>query len=223
METKRIFLVEDHSSFRQSLAMMFGMEDDFEVAGQAGSLAEARKAFAKIGDDVNLGVLDLNLPDGEGMDLIAEFREKNPDFTALILTASLDRAEHARAVEAGAGAVLHKATDLDEIVDSLKRLSAGEPLIPPEELVEMIRLASHDREQERKVKENIERLTKREIQVLEALSDGKSNKDIAGYLHMSVDTERTHMVNILNKLGAHSRLQALVFAARYGIVEIKRR
>ncbi|CAN5601109.1 response regulator transcription factor [soil metagenome] len=224
VKTKRIFLVEDHSSFRQSLAMMFDMEDGFEVAGQAGSLAEARKVASKLAeDDIDLGVLDLNLPDGEGMDLIAEFRERNPEFAALILTASLDRAEHARAVEAGAGAVLHKAADLDEIVEYLKRLSEGETLIPPEELVEMIRLANQDREQERKVKENIERLTRREIQVLEALSDGLSNKGIAEYLHMSVDTERTHMVNILNKLGAHSRLQALVFAARYGIVEIKRR
>jgi DNA-binding NarL/FixJ family response regulator len=224
VKTKRIFLVEDHSSFRQSLAMMFDMEDGFEVAGQAGSLAEARKVASKLAeDDIDLGVLDLNLPDGEGMDLIAEFRERNPEFAALILTASLDRAEHARAVEAGAGAVLHKAADLDEIVEYLKRLSEGETLIPPEELVEMIRLANQDREQERKVKENIERLTRREIQVLEALSDGLSNKGIAEYLHMSVDTERTHMVNILNKLGAHSRLQALVFAARYGLVEIKRR
>lgn len=223
VETKHIFLVEDHSSFRQSMALMFDLEEDFEVVGQAGSLAEARKLFAKLGEDVDLGVLDLNLPDGEGMDLIAEFREANPQFAALVLTASLDRKEHARAIEAGAGAVLHKATDLDDIVDALKRLSAGENLIPPEELLEMVRLANQDREQERKVRENIERLTKREIQVLEALSDGRSNKDIAEYLHMSVDTERTHMVNILNKLGAHSRLQALVFAARYGIVDIKRR
>jgi DNA-binding NarL/FixJ family response regulator len=206
------------------MAMMFGMEDGFEVVGQAGSLAEARKVASKLADDeINLGILDLNLPDGEGMDLISELRERNPEFAALVLTASLDRAEHARAVEAGAGAVLHKTADLDEIVDSLKRLSAGETLIPPEEVVEMIRLASQDREHERKIKENIERLTKREIQVLEALSEGLSNKGIAEYLHMSVDTERTHMVNILNKLGAHSRLQALVLAARYGIVDIKRR
>ncbi len=205
------------------MAMMFGMEEGFEVAGQAGSLAEARKAASTVGDGIDLGILDLSLPDGEGTDLIAELREMNPEFAALVLTASFDRTEHARAIEAGAGAVLHKSADLDEIVDSLKRLSTGETLIPTGELVEMIRLASQDREQEHKVKENIERLTRREIQVLRALSDGKSNKEIAEHLHMSVDTERTHMVNILNKLGAHSRLQALVFAARYGIVDIKRR
>lgn len=223
VETRRIFLVEDHSSFRQSMALIFGMEDDFEIVGQAASLGEARKAVSKLGEEVDLGIFDLNLPDGEGMDLISEFREHNPDFAALVLTASLDRAEHARAVEAGASGVLHKASDLDEIVDSMRRIASGEMLISSEELVEMIRLASQDRDQERKVKENIERLTKREVQVLKALAEGKSNKAIAEYLHMSVDTERTHMVNILNKLGAHSRLQALVFAARYGIVEIKRR
>ncbi|MGH3089809.1 MAG: response regulator transcription factor [Rubrobacteraceae bacterium] len=220
MKTQRIFLVEDHASFRQSMSLMFDMEEGFEVVGEAGSLAEARKALGRI--EVDLGVLDLNLPDGEGMDLIADFREENPEFAALILTASLERSEHARAVEAGAAAVLHKTADLDEIVDSMKRIAAGETLISSNELVEMVRIAGQDREQERKVRENIERLTRREVQVLGALADGKSNKEIAETLHMSVDTERTHMVNILNKLGTHSRLQALVFAARHGIVEIKR-
>lgn len=218
----RIILVEDHSSFRQSMAIMFGLEDDFEVIGEADSLSEARKLLRRLKAGVDLAILDLDLPDGEGTDLIAPFREKNPEFAALVLTASLDPEEHARAIEAGASAVLHKTADLDEIVDSMRRLAAGEALMSPEEIVDMIRLATHSREEERRLQESMERLTKREIQVLRALAVGKSNKEIADDLHMSVDTERTHMVNILSKLGAHSRLQALVFATRHGIVEIQR-
>jgi two-component system nitrate/nitrite response regulator NarL len=84
----------------------------------------------------------------------------------------------------------------------------------------MLRLAGESREEEREARARIGQLTRREIQVLEALAGGLTNKEIAERLHMSVDTERTHMMNILNKLGVHSRLQALLFAARYGLIEL---
>ena len=102
--TQRILLVEDHASFRQTLAFIFDGEPGFEVVAQAGTLAEAREVMA--GLEADLGVIDLSLPDGEGVELIWELRERNREFAALILTASLDKAEHARAVEAGAGASL---------------------------------------------------------------------------------------------------------------------
>jgi DNA-binding NarL/FixJ family response regulator len=216
---QRLLLVEDHASFRQTLAFVFDQQPDFEVVAQAGSLAEARREMG--GREADLGVIDLSLPDGEGVELIEGLREANPLFAALVLTASLDRAEHARAIEAGAAGVLHKSADLDEILDATRRLAAGETLISPEELVEMLRLAGQDREEEREARARIEQLTPREMQVLKALGEGLSNKEIAERLHMSVDTERTHMMNILNKLGVHSRLQALLFAARYGLVELR--
>jgi len=215
---QRLLLVEDHASFRQTLALVFDQEADFEVVAQAGSLAEARQVMR--GCEADLGVIDLALPDGEGIELIEEMREANPLFAALVLTASVDRAEHARAVEAGAAGVLHKSADVDEIMDTTRRLAAGETLIPPEELVEMLRLAGQSREEEREARASIEQLTRRELEVLKALGEGLSNKEIAERLHMSVDTERTHMMNILNKLGVHSRLQALLFAARYGLIEL---
>jgi DNA-binding NarL/FixJ family response regulator len=216
---QRLLLVEDHASFRQTLAFVFDQQPDFEVVAQAGSLAEARREMGS--READLGVIDLSLPDGEGVELIEGLREANPLFAALVLTASLDRAEHARAIEAGAAGVLHKSADLDEILDATRRLAAGETLISPEELVEMLRLAGQDREEEREARARIEQLTPREMQVLKALGEGLSNKEIAERLHMSVDTERTHMMNILNKLGVHSRLQALLFAARYGLVELR--
>jgi len=216
---QRLLLVEDHASFRQTLALVFDQEPDFEVVAQAGTVAEARLVMAD--READLAVVDLSLPDGEGVELIEDLRESNPHFAALVLTASLDRAEHARAVEAGAAGVLHKSADVDEILDSTRRLAAGETLLSPEELVELLRLAGQSREEEREARVSIEQLTRREREVLLALSEGLSNKQIAERLHMSVDTERTHMMNILNKLGVHSRLQALLFAARHGLVELR--
>ena len=216
---QRLLLVEDHASFRQTLALVFEGEPDFEVVAQAGTVAEAREVM---GDrEVDLGVVDLSLPDGEGVELIEDLRQANPHFAALVLTASLDRAEHARAVEAGAAGVLHKSADMDQILDATRRLAEGETLLSPEELVELLRLAGQSREEEREARASIEQLTRREREVLLALTRGLSNKEIAEHLHMSVDTERTHMMNILSKLGVHSRLQALLFAARYGIVELR--
>jgi DNA-binding NarL/FixJ family response regulator len=216
---QRILLVEDHASFRQTLAFVFDQEPGFEVVAQAGTLAEARGEMD--GMVADLGVLDLSLPDGEGTELIGELREANPGFAALVLTASLDRAEHARAVEAGAAGVLHKSADVDAILDATRRLGDGETLLSEEELIGLLRLAGQNREEEVEARASIEQITPREKEVLRMLAEGLSNKEIAAKLHMSVDTERTHMMNILNKMGVHSRIQALVFAARYGLVEIR--
>ena len=216
---KRILLVEDHASFRQTLAFVFDQESEFEVVAQAGSLAEARQVMD--GLEVDLGVMDLSLPDGEGIELIKDLREANPHFAALVLTASLDRAEHARAAESGAAGILHKSAGVDEIMDATRRLGEGETLLSQEELIELLRLAGQYREEEREARASIEQITPREKEVLQALGEGLSNKEIAARLHVSVDTERTHMMNILNKLGVHSRLQALLFAARHGLVEIR--
>jgi DNA-binding NarL/FixJ family response regulator len=218
-EMQRLLLVEDHASFRQTLALVFDQEPDFEVVAQAGTVEEARQVMEN--READLAVVDLSLPDGEGVELIEELREANPLFAALVLTASLDRAEHARAVEAGAAGILHKSAEVDEILDAARGLAAGETLLSPEELVELLRIAGQSREEEREARASIEQLTRREREVLMALSEGLSNKQIAERLHMSVDTERTHMMNILNKLGVHSRLQALLFAARHGLVELR--
>jgi DNA-binding NarL/FixJ family response regulator len=118
---RRILLVEDHASFRQTLAFVFDQQREFEVVAQAGTLAEVRR---KMEDSVaDLAVIDLTLPDGEGTELIEELREANPDFAALVLTASLDRTEHARAVEAGAAGILHKSADVDAILDATRPCS----------------------------------------------------------------------------------------------------
>ena len=107
------------------------------------------------------------------------------------------------------------------MIRNARRVMAGETLISPEELVDMLVLAGQSREEEREARASLEQLTRREMQVLKALAEGLTNKEIAERLHMSVDTERTHMMNILSKLGVHSRLQALLSAARYGLIELR--
>ena len=216
----RILLVEDHASFRQALAFMFEGEEEFVVGGQAGSLAEARALLRKVPDGVDVAVVDLALPDGDGYGLIEELSSR-PGVMTLVLSASLEPARFARAVEAGASGVLHKSAAIGDIVDAVRRLRAGETLLSPTEVIEMLRMVSRKRQEEYEARRAIERLTPREKQVLEALAEGLDSKDIAEKLNITVETERTHMVNILGKLDVHSRLQALVFATRHGLVEIR--
>lgn len=217
----RIMLVEDHVSFRQALAFMFDREQEFEVVAQAGSLAEARQTLKELSGDVDIAVVDLGLPDGDGFELIEEFSSPNFRIATLVLSASLEPARFARAVESGAAGVLHKAAAISDIVDAVRRLNAGDALLSPAETIEMLRMVSRKRQEEYEVQKAIEKLTRREREVLQALGEGLDSKEIAEKLHVTIETERTHVVNILNKLGVHSRLQALVFAARSGIVYIR--
>lgn len=214
--TTRILLVEDHSSFRQALALILEREENFAVVGQASTLAEARD----MAEGVDVAVVDLALPDGSGTDLIRELHAEQPHLMSLVLSATLDQTQLARAIEAGAAGILHKSAAIDDIVGSVRRLKDGEAIISPNDVIAMLRLASREREKERQAQRSIERLTRREREVLQALAEGLDGKEIASKLHITAETERTHMVNILNKLGLHSRLQALIFAVRHGIVDI---
>jgi DNA-binding NarL/FixJ family response regulator len=168
----------------------------------------------------DVGVFDLGLPDGFGGDLIKDLRAANPRAQALVLSASQDRAEIARAVEAGAAGVMYKLAGLEEVVDAVRRLHAGETLLPLEEVVELLRFAGARKEKEYEASRSFARLTGRELEVLEALAEGLDADEIAARLHISSKTERNHVASILAKLGVHSRLQALVFAARHGVVQI---
>lgn len=219
-DSTRILLVEDHASFRQALAFMFERENEFVVTGQAGTLAEARAFVGKSQGTVDVAVIDLALPDGDGFELIEELSSR-PGVMTLVLSASLEPARFAQAVEAGASGVLHKSAAIGDIVDAVRRLKSGEALLSPAEVIEMLRMVSRKRQEEYEARVAIEKLTPREREVLQALAEGLDSKDIAEKLHITIETERTHMVNILNKLGVHSRLQALVFAARHGLVEIR--
>jgi DNA-binding NarL/FixJ family response regulator len=220
-ERTRILLVEDHVSFRQALAFMFERELDFEVVGQVGSVDEVRELPDGLLKDVEVAVVDLALPDGDGLELIEDLTSNEPQIMTLVVSASLESGRFARAIEAGAGGVLHKSTPIKDIIDAVRRLRAGEALLSSGEVIEMLRVVSREREEKREALQAIEKITSREREILRALAEGLESKEIAEKLNITVETERTHMVNILHKLGVHSRLQALVFAARHGLVEIR--
>jgi two-component system, NarL family, nitrate/nitrite response regulator NarL len=209
-----LLLVEDHAAFREALAFMLDREPDFTVVAQAATAAQA----AAVDRSWDIALADLSLPDGGGAPLVEALAERG---TVVVLTASASAGEHAAAYEAGAAGVVSKAAAMSEIIDVLRAVASGESLVDPAELVEILREARRYRQQRRESEELKQRLTPREREVLQALADGKSNREIADALFISVETQRTHMVNILNKLGAHSQLQALVVAVRNGIVSVE--
>jgi PAS domain S-box-containing protein len=193
----RVLLVEDHTAVREAIAAMFDRTSGFEVVGQASSLGEAR---AMLGD-VDVAVVDLGLPDGFGGDLIKELRDVNPQAQALVLSARLDRREMARAIESGAAATLDKTASLDEVVEAVRRLRAGETLVPLEEVVDLLRLAARERDREREDRQAVESLSPREREVLQLLAEGLGSSEIAERLCIS--------------------LRAVVFGVRHGIVKVR--
>jgi PAS domain S-box-containing protein len=213
----RVLLVEDHAAVREAIATAFRREPDFEVAGEAATLAEAREQL----DEVDVALVDLGLPDGDGSDLIAALREANPAAHAVVLSAGLDRSSIARAIERGAAGALAKSDRLPDVIDAVRRVSAGETLLPLEEVVELLRFASRERERELLDRRAIESLTSRELEILQLIADGCDSRQAASRLHISVRTQRNHVANVLGKLGVHSQLQALIFALRYQLVELR--
>jgi DNA-binding NarL/FixJ family response regulator len=121
IRTVRVMLVEDHAAFRQALAALLSHEPDLEVVAQAGSLAQARKM---LDTPLDVAILDLALPDGDGSDLIGELRQKNPGISVVVLSATIEAGHHEEVVKAGADAVLDKVASLSTIVEEVRRLAS---------------------------------------------------------------------------------------------------
>lgn len=216
----RILLIDDHTSTREPLAFMLEQEPDLSVVAQAGSLDEARRALAECGSAVDVAIVDLGLPDGSGEEFIPELRDASPDAMALVLTYFSERDRLARAVAAGASGILHKSAPVGEIVDGVRKLHAGEQLLSVAEVVEALQFVDQERRRDREASLLLQDLTARELEVLQALADGLSDREISDRFHVSPATVRTHVTSVLGKLGATSRLQALVQGVRHGVVKI---
>jgi DNA-binding NarL/FixJ family response regulator len=212
----RVLIVDDHASAREPLAVLLGLEPDLEVVGQAGSVAEATSMV----DRADLAIVDLGLPDGNGIELIDRFRGQFPERIVLVLTGETDLRVWAQAIEAGAAGVIHKAAPFDQVVAAVRAAAAGEMVHSPAEISEMLRIAARHRVEDRQAERVIASLTAREIEVLQALALGLSDKQIAVRLSVSPKTVRVHMANILDKLDRTSRLQALIFAVQHDIVRL---
>src|SRR5215204_5651688 len=119
---KRVLLVEDHAAFHEALTTLLNMEPDLEVVGQAGSLAEARAATAL--EEVDVAVVDVFLPDGNGVELVHELRRADPRLPIVILTGGVDPKLHSLALEAGADEVCLKAEGIEEIMKAIRGVAA---------------------------------------------------------------------------------------------------
>jgi DNA-binding NarL/FixJ family response regulator len=214
----RLLLVDDHAAFRLPLAIILEREPDLVVAAQAGLLAEARGALPEFAGLIDVALVDLQLPDGNGVEIVRDLRAANPQAQAIVLTADTEKLHHARAIEAGAVGVISKSAQPSEIVEAIRRVHAGETVQPAQEIIALLRLAGQERERTRDAQATLERLTPREREVLAALVEGLDNQAIAERLFISPDTARAHVVRVLAKLGVESRLQAAIFAIRHGIV-----
>ena len=139
----------------------------------------------------------------------------------MILTASKVRREIAQAIEAGATAVVHKSAHIEEIKQAVQQVARGASLVQHKDVIELLHGVRRDREREREAQAALAQLTPRERDVLQALSEGLSDKEIAQQLYVSTATARTHVASTLSKLGVHSRLQAVVFAASHGVIQIR--
>lgn len=203
----RIMLVEDHISFRQALAFILEREPEFDVVSQVGSLAEAREV-----EGIDVAIVDLALPDGHGVSLIQELRASGADVSVLVLSGSLDQTNSIMAVEAGADGVVDKLARLDEITGAVRRIRAGEAVVHQQGFFDMLR--------HRGLEADGDLLTPEEKEMVQALAEGLNSQEIADRLHIGVEEERARVVSILNKLGARSRLQAVVFAVQRGLVNM---
>jgi DNA-binding NarL/FixJ family response regulator len=164
-----------------------------------------------------VALVDLHLPDGNGVEIVSDLRVARWTGQTIVLTADTDKTHHAQAIEAGATCIINKSAQPSEIVDAIRRVHAREPVQSAQEIIALLRLAREEGERSREVQATLSQLTTREREVLAALADGLDNKAIAERLFISPDTARAHVVKVLGKLGVESRLQAAIFAIRHGI------
>ena len=212
----QVFIVDDHASYRNALAFMLGHQPDLTVVAEAGSLAVARALLTRTVVDVAL--VDLDLPDGYGLDLLPEFRETNPDAAVIVLSGSARPHSKAKAIAAGAVGFLHKESDVQMIMDAIRQVATGQPLISPREAMALMREAAHYEARGQAAHRILAQLTPRERDVLSEVVGGHGDQAIADRLHLSTTTVRSHVAQLLRKLEVHSRLQAALFAVRHGLV-----
>lgn len=205
----RVILVDDHDMVRRGLAVFLEAFDDLQLVGEAGSGAEALQLCAEIEPDVVL--MDLIMPEMDGVETTRAIRQNYPQTQVVALTSFKDDALVGAALGAGAIGYLLKNVSIDELAEAIRAARAGRPTLAPEAAQALIASArrpptpGHD-------------LTGREREVLALLVEGLNNPEIARRLGVSRSTIKTHVSNILSKLGAASRVEAVALALQHNLV-----
>jgi two-component system NarL family response regulator len=205
-ERIRIFVVEDHAVVRQGLIALLSSSLEIEVVGFAKDGQEAVERYTSLMPDVTL--MDLQMPGMSGVEAIQRIRRAVPAARFIVLTTFDGDEDIYRAMQAGAKAYLLKGVDMEELVDAIRTVNAGRGRIPSiiaEKLAQRV---------------GSEELSSREVEVLERIVAGRANKQIAGDLHISEATVKSHVNSLLGKLGASDRTHAAVLALQRGIVHL---
>jgi len=204
----RVFLLDDHEVVRRGLRELLEADDGLEVVGEAGTAQEAIARIPPTRPDV--AVLDVRLPDGDGIEVCREVRSSHPDIQCLILTSFTDDQALLQAILAGASGYVAKQLKGDDIVDAIRRIAGGQSLLDPAVTArarERLRAEPHQ-------DERVARLSAQERTILELIADGLTNRQIATELNLAEKTVKNYVSNLLSKMGMERRTQAAVYAAR---------
>lgn len=217
----RVLLVDDHAMVRQGLKSFLELTDEVEVVGEADNGMQALAQFEALQPDVTL--MDLVMPELDGIEATKHIRAKNTHAKILILTSFIEDEKVFPALEAGAQGYLLKDTSPDDLIQAIQSIHQGEsPLHPKVTKKLMSQLQKKPQAEEKQVSPDaaISSLTQREQEVLECLGRGYSNKDIASALYISLKTVKTHVSNVLAKLDVADRTQAAIYAIKHGLVPL---
>ena len=203
--TTRVFLLDDHEVVRRGLKELIEAEDDLEVVGEASTAGMALTGIAEHAPDV--AVLDVRLPDGNGVEVCREVRARDPRLGCLMLTSFADDEALFDAIMAGAAGYLLKDVRGQDVVDAIRRVAAGDSLLDPTLTGKVLeRLRRGDEEDPR-----LKSLTEQERRILSLIAEGLTNRQIADQLHLAEKTVKNYVSNLLAKLGMHRRTEAAVF------------
>jgi two-component system, NarL family, response regulator len=202
----RILIADDHELFREGLRVVLDLRADFEVVAEAANVAETVAAHARHHPDLTL--LDLQMPDGTGIDALKTIRKTQPDARVLMLTTYDGDEDIHRAMTAGASGYLLKSIPSKQLEAAIRAVIEGRQYLPP---------AVEERLAERAA---FQTLTARELEILALIARGLSNKDVARVLTANEFTVKAHVRNILAKLGVETRTEAAILAVQRGLVQV---
>jgi DNA-binding NarL/FixJ family response regulator len=206
----KVVIVDDHQLVSDGIGMLLAGEPDLEVCGYARSVAEGVRLAAETNPD--LVVMDFHLPDGTGLDAAVAMREVRPDVRIVFLSRDDSVSARVAAVEAGAGAFIHKSRAAADLIDAVRQVGNGSSLLSPSMIASLL---SHNGD----LSARRDSLTPREREVLKLMAEGCSSREIADRLGISYATVRSHIRSFDTKLGVHSKIEAVVAARDMNIID----
>ena len=211
----RVILADDHAVMRHGLRLILEQQEGFEVLGEARDGREAVSLAEALHPDV--AVLDITMPNLNGIEAARQITEKQPGVAVVVLSMHADESYVLRALKAGARGYLLKESPEADFVSAIRSVSDGKAFFSP--AVSRLLVEGYVRQlQDKDIEDSYELLTPREREILQLIAEGKSNKEIANLLNLSLYTVETHRSNILGKLNLHSVPELILYAVRKGVI-----